>query len=124
MKLLNTHGSKTECGLTELDIFDTRGERITLIQNIKVMNSPLANQHQILRLCDGYTYTTDDKHMWFCHLPTNTDEQIILEMKFLASDKIGGIRIWNYNKSLIDSKIGYAMLIKLDFVKWRLNWTD
>lgn len=55
IKVLNTHGSRTECGLTEVDVFDSLGERITMMQDVKVFNSPLDNKATIMRLCDGYT---------------------------------------------------------------------
>ena len=71
IKVLTTHGSRTECGLTEVDVFDSLGERITMIQEVKVFNSPLDNKGTIMRLCDGYTQTKDENHMWWCNLPIN-----------------------------------------------------
>ncbi len=57
-------------------------------------------------LCDGYTYTTDPNHMWFCNLPLKSEDYINIELTFFATERIGGIRIWNYNKSVIDSRMG------------------
>jgi len=106
MTVLSTYGSKSECGLTEVDILDQKGTIITIMQSIKVFNSPLENQHQLLRLIDGYTYTVDDKHMWSCNLPLSNDKFVKIEFTFLTVERVGGIRIWNYNKSLLDSRIG------------------
>jgi hypothetical protein len=44
--------------------------------------------------------------MWCCNLPLTNDQQVKLEFTFLTAERVGGIRIWNYNKSLLDARIG------------------
>lgn len=58
--MLSTHGSRAECGLTEIDVYDHSGVRIDFIQSVKVFNSPLDNIHNISRVSDGHTYTVDE----------------------------------------------------------------
>ena len=104
--ILSTHGSRAECGLTEIDVFDRNNRQITEYMSVRVCGSPFPNQPHVHRLSDSYTQTNDPDHMWFCNLPLLSEEHVSIELTFQAQDRIGFIRVWNYNKTVIDAKMG------------------
>lgn len=66
------------------------------------VGSTLSNPSKLL---DAINNTTDDKHMWLGCMPA---PPLCLELAitFPSGTRIGGIRLWNYNKSLIESVKG------------------
>lgn len=59
----------------------------------------------IHRICDGVYDTIDAEHMWQGTMP-DPPKCMEIGIKFKSTKGIGAIRIWNYNKSLIDSVKG------------------
>lgn len=104
--VLSTHGSRTECGLTEVDIYDVNEVKVEDVECLGVTGSPIPNNDWLHRLTDTYTHTTQEEHMWYCNLPNTNEEKVTIEFSFRVRDRVGGIRIWNYNKSALDARIG------------------
>ena len=53
------------------------------------------------RLLDGHKLTNEERHMWVGYLPLAPKH---LEIVILLNKDIqlGGLKLWNYNKSAID----------------------
>ena len=54
--------------------------------------------------------TNNASNMWLASLPENT-LKIEIEIRYSNDITIGGLKIWNYNKSLIDSGKGVKDLM-------------
>lgn len=57
------------------------------------------------RLIDGFKLTNDEKHMWIGYLPVHP-KHLEIVIDFDKQTEIGGLKIWNYNKSSIDCTKG------------------
>ena len=57
------------------------------------------------KLLDGVACTNDDKHMWLGPMPA-PPTCLELALTYSKQEKLGGVRIWNFNKSLLDSVKG------------------
>lgn len=49
------------------------------------------------KLIDGFHETTDEKHMWLIPFSKGSCHRITIDLQ--GESEIGGLRIWNYNKS-------------------------
>lgn len=69
------------------------------------MRSPSKFVPRLEALVDGVYQTNDEQHMWSSCLPQCP---LVLEIsvRFWSSAGVAGMKIWNYNGSLIDSLIG------------------
>ena len=66
------------------------------------------------KLINGVKLTKDEKQMWLGYLPTPPNHLEIM-MRFDKTIKIGGIKIWNYNKGILDCTKGvYEVQILLN----------
>ena len=109
-RMISTWGSISQGGLTEIQIFDEDGEKIELkATEFHLKNCGLSSIKTIYRLINGVVNTTEEDNMWLCHMPA---PPITPELTITIKSKkmIGGFRIWNYNKSLIDSIKGVKEL--------------
>lgn len=103
IKVLSTWGHAHLAGLTELEFFNSNQELIKITQSsihIKNAGGPLTNTSKMI---DGEKHTEDDKHMWSIPLPI---PPLNLEISVNLPENPSGIRIWNYNKSVLDSVKG------------------
>lgn len=57
------------------------------------------------KLINGVKLTNDEKQMWIGYLPMYP-KHLELLVYFNKELKLGGIKIWNYNKNIIDSTKG------------------
>jgi hypothetical protein len=57
------------------------------------------------KLINGKKLTKDDKSMWLGYLPTPPNRLEIM-VRFDKTVKVGGIKIWNYNKGVLDCTKG------------------
>lgn len=103
IRLISTWGSINQAGLTEIQAFDESGKRIELSVNNFVLKNCGSSAHKTLeRVINGKIYTIEDENMWLCNMPAPPiTPEIYINSK--SNVKIGGFRIWNYNRSLIDS---------------------
>ena len=71
------------------------------------------------KLINGKKLTKDEKAMWLGYLPTPPNRLEIL-FRLDKTVSIGGIKIWNYNKGIIDCTKGVHELQILvnDRVRW------
>lgn len=59
----------------------------------------------IHRICDGVYDTMNSDHMWLGTMP-DPPKCLEIGISFKTTHGIGAMKIWNYNKSLIDSMKG------------------
>lgn len=72
------------------------------------------------RMVDGNYMTVEEKHMWVGHMPLPPNNvEIIVQIN--ENINIGGIKIWNYNKSLLESVKGVRDLEI--YIEGRLVWS-
>jgi protein JBTS26 len=59
----------------------------------------------LLKLLDGHKLTNEERHMWIGYRPAPPKNlEIVIQLD--KSIEIGGLKIWNYNKSAIDCTKG------------------
>ncbi|VDP28162.1 unnamed protein product [Schistosoma curassoni] len=107
--IISTWGDPLYVGLNGIEIFLSNGMNITKLCHI---TTNLLDQSQMItNLIDGINWTKDDKHMWLTTFHYNKRHLIELTLPKWIQSSIGLIRIWNYNKSYIDSYCGVKDLI-------------
>jgi hypothetical protein len=72
---------------------------------ISVRNLGQGPKNSLTKLLDGHKLTNEERHMWIGYRPLPPKN---LEIVFLLpkDTKLGGLKIWNYNKSAIDCTKG------------------
>lgn len=63
----------------------------------------------VARLIDGHKLTNDEKHMWIGFLPARP-KQLEIQILLNKDQDVGAIKLWNYNKSSIESVKGVKEL--------------
>jgi hypothetical protein len=76
---------------------------------IEIRNAEVGNLSNPSRMIDGEYNTVDEKHMWLAPMPAPPNNLEIL-ITIPASIQLGGMRLWNYNKSFLDSVKGIREL--------------
>ncbi len=106
LKILKTYGNPHLCGLTEIEIFDQNSQKIQLVPaSISVRNLGQGPKSSLIKLLDGHKLTNEERHMWIGYLPPPPKSlEIVIVLD--SSIQIGGLKIWNYNKSAIDCTKG------------------
>jgi hypothetical protein len=112
---LSTWGHVQMAGLTEIEVFDIKGHWCSLVPAyIKIRNASSGPQISSTKLIDGEKQTCDEKHMWLCTMPAPPAclELCIYipltnEQNKEKREDVGSIKMWNYNKSLLDSVKGF-----------------
>jgi hypothetical protein len=102
IRFISTWGDINKTGLTKLELFDDDGNTLLLgVYDFFLKHADSASTKNIDRLIEGSPYTTDPDDMWECNIPPPpiTPELYINTKKH----KIGALRIWNYNKSVLES---------------------
>jgi len=109
-RIMSTWGSISQAGLTDIQLFDEEGKKIEVKpSDFHLKNCGLSSIKTINRLVDGVIYTTEDEHMWLCSMPAPPmTAEMFITLKNVKG--VGAFRIWNYNKSLIDSIKGIKKL--------------
>jgi len=120
LRVMSTLGNPHMCGITELELFDDRAKKIPLTAScIMVRNQGKGPKVSVDKLINGIKLTKDEKQMWLGYLPMPPNRLEIL-IRFDKSVQVGGIKIWNYNKGILDCTKGvYEVAILLnDELKW------
>jgi hypothetical protein len=76
-----------------------------MIKNVAVHVSNSGAGSDPMKLVDGENNTGDDRHMWVGSIPA-PPQCIELVFTWPVEEALAGIRVWNYNRSLIDSVKG------------------
>ncbi|KAL4511622.1 hypothetical protein ABPG72_012467 [Tetrahymena utriculariae] len=106
IRVISTWGSAHLVGLTEIKVYDEDGCNIKLKpEDLMIEGGPQTSSRNIYRICDGVYDTIDSEHMWFGTMP-DPPKCMEIGIKFKSNKGIGALRVWNYNKSLIDSVKG------------------
>ncbi|CAG9311860.1 unnamed protein product [Blepharisma stoltei] len=110
LRVLTTWGHAHLIGLTEIEAFNENSENIRLNpSNIQIKNTGHGVLSNPSKLVDGEKYTEDEKHMWLGPMPEPPNNlEIVLTLP--SSENISALRLWNYNKSLLDSVKGVREL--------------
>eukprot|EP00347_Sterkiella_histriomuscorum_P022411 403338590 len=110
LRVVKTYGNPHLCGLTEIELFDQHAKKIVLAPaHIIPKNLGQGPKIPIARLCDGFKLTNEEKHMWIGYLPLHP-QQLELVLQIDKNQEIGGLKIWNYNKSALDCTKGIKQL--------------
>eukprot|EP00826_Nyctotherus_ovalis_P057794 TRINITY_DN7910_c0_g9_i2.p1 TRINITY_DN7910_c0_g9~~TRINITY_DN7910_c0_g9_i2.p1 ORF type:complete len:645 (+),score=196.05 TRINITY_DN7910_c0_g9_i2:576-2510(+) len=103
-RVLSTWSHPHVVGLTEIELYDNKGNK--MVTPVMARNLGSGPTQPITKLVNAQIYTNDEKLMWIAYLPLPPK---LLELVFtLPSDvsTLGGIAVWNYNKSSLDSVKG------------------
>lgn len=120
LRILSTWGSPHLAGLTEVEVFNLEGEKIQVSPGtIQVKNQGIGALSNVMKLVNGIARTVDEKHMWIGQMPS-PPACLEICLALAATDKVGGLKVWNYNKSLLDAVKGVKELEVLlnDVVVW------
>jgi hypothetical protein len=103
IRIISTWGSINQAGLTEIQVFDDQGIKLEVKpSNFHLRNCGITSIKNIDKLTNGKIYTTDEENMWICNMPAPpVTPEIFLSIKH--ERPIAALRIWNYNKSMIES---------------------
>jgi len=103
LRVLSTWGHAYQAGLTEIELLSLTGLKIpippALIRARNEEGSSLANPSKMV---DGVARTEDEKHMWVGQMPA-PPACLEIVLSYPPTEVLGGIRVWNYNKSFLDS---------------------
>ena len=111
LKILETWGDQFYSGLTGIEFYDEKGQKISIStssfnakpRDLREENNP--HDVRILEnLNNGINQTTDDKNMWLVSYSEGVGASVFVN--FGCLQKVGMMKIWNYNKSPIDSSRG------------------
>ena len=120
LRILSTLGDPHVCGLTEIELFDSHAAKIQVgSSQIMIKNPGKGPKVSVEKLINGMKLTRDEKNMWLGYLPT-PPSTLEIQIRYDKNIQIGGIKIWNYNKGIIDCTKGvFQMQILLnDSIKW------
>jgi len=119
IRVISTWGSINEAGLTEIELYNDKGEKLAFNPyDFYLKNCDLESNKGVKNLINGFKYTTHPDNMWLCSLPSPPlTPELYINIK---KHTISAIRIWNYNKSIIDSVKGFKEIeiIHDDKVIW------
>ena len=117
IRIISTWGNPHVAGLTEIEIFDKDGTRVST--TFKARNLGNGPSQPTSKLTNGKIYTDEEKFMWIAYIPFAPK---YLELVAILPTTItpGGIAIWNYNKSANDSVKGVrkAEILINGSLKW------
>lgn len=103
LRVISTWGHGYQAGLTEIELLSLTGLKITvppaMIRARNEEGSSLANPSKMV---DGVARTEDEKHMWVGQMP-GPPACLEIVISYQPTEVLGGIRVWNYNKSFLDS---------------------
>ena len=106
IRIISTWGCAHSAGLTEIQLFGSNYEKIPVSAlDLSVKNGLFNATKGLKAIVNGEYQTVEDENMWISQLPALPDCLEICVL-FDKNIEIGGICLWNYNKSLIDSVKG------------------
>lgn len=106
LRVLSTWGSLDKAGLTEIDVFDEKGQQIKLTKHLfQVNNQKPGTLSHIENIIDGVTQTSDEKHMWYAIMP-DLPQSLEILITCQSQHGVGAVKVWNYNRNLLDTIIG------------------
>ena len=102
-RIISTWGNPHVVGLTEIEAFDKEGSKIPLVLSARNLGPGAVNP--IAKLTNGKMYVNDERHMWIAYLPPHPKFlEIVCTLPMGVT--VGGIAVWNYNKSSFESVKG------------------
>ena len=106
IRVLSTWGHAHLAGLTEIEVFSAGQEAIRLSPPmIHVRNAGVGALSNPGKLIDGEKRTDEEKHMWLVPLPVPPlNLEICISLP--SAEAPAGLRLWNYNRSFLDSVKG------------------
>lgn len=106
LRIISTWGCAHSAGLTEIQLFGSNYEKIPVSAlDLSVKNGSLNASKGLKAIVNGEYQTVEEENMWISQLPT-LPECLEICILFDKHIEIGGICLWNYNRSLIDSVKG------------------
>ena len=107
VEVLSNWGHDKMVGLTQVELFDKAGGRIKLAR-AQVCSRGFRGLTDKTHLLIGKTFlTTDEADMWSAYLPLPGSVGVPSIVFFLEEHvELGAMRIWNYNKSVLDVSKG------------------
>ena len=117
LEILSTWGDDYYVGLTGLEVLDERGDPIAIDlanlgaepADLNVLPGSFADDRTIDKCVNGTNVTTDDVNMWLAPFEW-LDTHDTISIGLGSRRKISALRIWNYNKSLEDTRRGVKTL--------------
>ena len=113
MNILETWGDPFYVGLSGIEILSREKENLAIKnvdanpRDMNVIPGYSGDYRTLDKLIDGVNTTTDDRHMWLIPFTQGQSHNIKLEIECGEEGReIGGLRIYNYNKSGEDSSRG------------------
>ncbi|XP_013381133.1 protein KIAA0556 isoform X4 [Lingula anatina] len=108
--LLSNWGHPSRIGLTEIQAFDSEGNRIDLTCGDVQVYGAKDCKGDLDNLFNGRFKTTKERNMWSCSFVPEKPVEITLNVKRGKDSSkefgISKLRIWNYNKSLNELSVG------------------
>jgi Domain of unknown function (DUF4457) len=120
IRVLSTLGNPHVCGLTEIELFDINSNKIALSPScIMIKNQGRGPKVSVDKLINGVKLTNDEKQMWLGYLPL-PPKHLEIQIRVASSVKVGGLKLWNYNKGIFDCTKGVFQLQVLlnDNIAW------
>ncbi|XP_042197206.1 katanin-interacting protein isoform X2 [Callorhinchus milii] len=106
MEILSNWGNSGKVGLTEVQFFDLKKQRISVSpHDVDIRNADYPGN--LSCLVNGKTKTTKDRHMWTCPFHPPVQLYFVVHSPNRSRELgISKIRIWNYNKNLSELNVG------------------
>eukprot|EP00873_Tetraselmis_striata_P042062 jgi/Tetstr1/462326/TSEL_007333.t2 len=107
LRILSAHGSGPEVGLTEVELFDDKGERIEVLPedvSVRGGSGDAESGATVGRLASGRARTVNPRHMWLGRLGGRALEVVVRTPA--ESRPAARLLLWNYNKSMHDLGLG------------------
>ena len=110
LRILSTWGHAQQAGLTEVQIYNSKGMKIHVptaaVQSRNIGQGPRV---PLSRITNNEVFTKNDRSMWVAPMPAHPHCLEILI--YLDHDiQLGGILLYNYNKSILDSVKGVKQM--------------
>jgi hypothetical protein len=110
IRVINTLGNPHVCGLTEIELFDEKAQKIQIAPAcILIRNQGKGPKISAEKLINGSKLTTNERQMWVGYLPI-PPLQLEIHIYYDKTVQLQGLKIWNYNKSVLDCTKGAQQL--------------
>uniref|UniRef100_UPI00398ECB9F protein KATNIP homolog isoform X2 n=1 Tax=Pristiophorus japonicus TaxID=55135 RepID=UPI00398ECB9F len=106
MEILSNWGNDDKVGLTEVQFFDLKHQKIFVSpHDVDIRSAHYPGN--LNSLVNGKTKTTKDRHMWTCSFRPPVQLYFVVRNPNKSHDfGISKIKIWNYNRSLNELDVG------------------
>lgn len=106
LRVINTLGNPHVCGLTEIELFDSKAAKISLPPAcVIIKNHGKGPKVSAEKLINGQKLTINEKQMWLGFLPM-PPSYLEIHIYYDKSITLEGLKIWNYNKGILDCTKG------------------